>query len=268
MATATTAAQDTGLVTGLFADRDGAERAYRSIVSRGYGKDEISVMMTDETRKRLFPEDGLVTELGTKAAEEGVDLGNPAGGTLATLSTRSAPSAQPARCCFCRDSASSRPGPLPPRSRRSGRRHRGRSHRRAASLGHPRSTPRRIRARHQAGRHPAGREAALRRRRPVFRRAVESGSSESCSRVVLHPAGDGGRSSRHRVARVVARMLLCPEDLEPCSRPGCRASGCERTGEAALSVCWQCGVVISPRSTLYVCVECAREDAPAIAKGT
>ena len=86
MATATTAAQDTGLVTGLFADRDGAERAYRSIVSRGYGKDEISVMMTDETRKRLFPEDGLVTELGTKA-EEGVDLGNPAGGTLATLST-------------------------------------------------------------------------------------------------------------------------------------------------------------------------------------
>jgi len=87
MATATTAAQDTRLVTGLFADRDSAERAYRSIVSRGYAKDEINVMMTDETRKRLFPEDGLVTELGTKAAEEGVDLGNPAGGTLATLST-------------------------------------------------------------------------------------------------------------------------------------------------------------------------------------
>ena len=87
MATATTATQDAGMVTGLFTDRDGAERAYRSIASRGYGKDEINVVMTDDTRKRLFPEDGLVTELGTKAAEESVDPGNPKGGTLATVTT-------------------------------------------------------------------------------------------------------------------------------------------------------------------------------------
>ncbi len=86
MATAT-ATHDEPMVTGLFNDRDSAERAYQSIVSRGYDKDEINVVMADETRTRLFPEDGLVTELATKAAEEGVDLGNPAGGTLATVTT-------------------------------------------------------------------------------------------------------------------------------------------------------------------------------------
>jgi hypothetical protein len=78
---------DVGMVTGLFYDRDSAERAYRSIVARGYDKDEINLAMADETRKVLFPENGLVTELGEKAAHEGVDLGNPKGGTLATLTT-------------------------------------------------------------------------------------------------------------------------------------------------------------------------------------
>ncbi len=87
MATATTVTPETRLVTGLFSNRNSAERAYEAIVSRGYGKDEINVVMTDETRKRLFPEEGLVTELGTKAADVAVELGDPAGGTLATVST-------------------------------------------------------------------------------------------------------------------------------------------------------------------------------------
>ena len=87
MATPKTANDDSGMVTGLFYDRDSAERAFRSIVGRGYGADEINLAMADETRKVFFPEDGLVTELGEKAAKEGVDLGNPKGGTLATVTT-------------------------------------------------------------------------------------------------------------------------------------------------------------------------------------
>ena len=87
MATATTANNDVPMITGAFPDRDSAERAYQSIVSRGYDKDEINVVMADETRTRLFPQDGLVTELGAKVAEEGVDLGNPTGATLATVTT-------------------------------------------------------------------------------------------------------------------------------------------------------------------------------------
>ena len=87
MATANSTNDDVRMVTGLFYDRDSAERAYRSIIGRGYEKDEINLAMADETRKVLFPENGLATELGEKAAEEGVDLGNPKGGTLATVTT-------------------------------------------------------------------------------------------------------------------------------------------------------------------------------------
>jgi hypothetical protein len=87
MATTTTATGEVPMITGLFNDRDSAERAWRSIISRGYGKDEVNVAMTAETHKRLFPEDGIVTDLGTKAKEEVTDLGTPAGGTLATLGT-------------------------------------------------------------------------------------------------------------------------------------------------------------------------------------
>jgi len=87
MTTPKTANDDAGMVTGMFYDRDSAERAYRSIIGRGYTQDEINLAMADETRKVLFPEEGLVTELGEKAAKEGVDLGNPKGGTLATLTT-------------------------------------------------------------------------------------------------------------------------------------------------------------------------------------
>ena len=87
MATATTTTPDVQMVTGLFYDRDSAERAYQSIVSRGYDNSEVNVVMAEETRKRLFPEDGLVTDLGTKAAEAPAELGDPAGGTMATVST-------------------------------------------------------------------------------------------------------------------------------------------------------------------------------------
>ena len=71
MATSETSNDDAGMVTGLFYDRDSAERAYRSIIDRGYDKDEINLAMADETRKVLCPENGLVTELGEKAAELG-----------------------------------------------------------------------------------------------------------------------------------------------------------------------------------------------------
>ena len=87
MAISKTSNDDVGMVTGLFYDRDSAERAYRSIIERGYDKNEINLAMADETRKVLFPENGLVTDLGEKAAKDGVDLGNPKGGTLATVTT-------------------------------------------------------------------------------------------------------------------------------------------------------------------------------------
>jgi hypothetical protein len=55
MTTPKTANDDAGMVTGMFYDRDSAERAYRSIIGRGYTQDEINLAMADETRKVLFP---------------------------------------------------------------------------------------------------------------------------------------------------------------------------------------------------------------------
>jgi hypothetical protein len=71
------------LVTGLFRDRDSAERAYESVTARGYGQDDVNLVMSDETRKRHFSGQAE-TELGTKAAE-GAGIGGAIGGTLGAI---------------------------------------------------------------------------------------------------------------------------------------------------------------------------------------
>jgi len=42
------------VLSGLFNDRDSAERAYRSISDRGYTHGDVNLVMSDETRKRHF----------------------------------------------------------------------------------------------------------------------------------------------------------------------------------------------------------------------
>lgn len=73
------------LVTGLFRDREAAERAYQSVTERGYGREDVNLVMSDETRQRHFgPEDLRPTELGTKAAE-GAGIGGAIGGTVGAI---------------------------------------------------------------------------------------------------------------------------------------------------------------------------------------
>jgi len=74
------------MLTGLFRDRDSAERAYQSISDRGYSRDDVNVVMSDETRKRHFSgtAEGRETELGTKAAE-GAGIGGAIGGSLGAI---------------------------------------------------------------------------------------------------------------------------------------------------------------------------------------
>jgi hypothetical protein len=73
------------MVTGLFRDRDSAERAYRSVTERGYGSGDVNLVMSDDTRKRYFTGTGNTqTELGTKAAE-GAGVGGAIGGTLGAI---------------------------------------------------------------------------------------------------------------------------------------------------------------------------------------
>lgn len=72
------------LLTGSFRDRAGAERAYDSLIRKGYSKDDINVIMSDDTRKRHFTETTTTTDLGSKAAEGGL-AGATVGGTVGAI---------------------------------------------------------------------------------------------------------------------------------------------------------------------------------------
>ena len=75
------------MVTGLFPDRASAEAAYNTAHSRGYSKDDVNLVMSNDTRKRHFSDDsamGKETELGNKAAE-GAGIGGAIGGTIGAI---------------------------------------------------------------------------------------------------------------------------------------------------------------------------------------
>ena len=80
----TTGSAGSGVLTGMFKDREGAEKAYNSALSRGYTKDDVNVMMSDKTRDSWFGGDNADTELGSKAME-GAGAGSAIGGTLGAI---------------------------------------------------------------------------------------------------------------------------------------------------------------------------------------
>lgn len=83
--TTTTTDSSSRLVTGLFPDRASAEAAYDSAHARGYSKDDVNLVMSDDTRTRHFANDSSVeTELGNKAAE-GAGIGGAIGGTVGAI---------------------------------------------------------------------------------------------------------------------------------------------------------------------------------------
>lgn len=71
------------LLTGMFSDRQSAEKAYHTLHERGYTKDDVNVIMSDETRKRHFSGDDK-GDLGNKALE-GLGAGSAIGGTLGAI---------------------------------------------------------------------------------------------------------------------------------------------------------------------------------------
>ncbi len=76
----------TGTITGVFHDKDDAEKAYNSLVERGYTKDDISILMSDETRKTNYKnvDEDDRSELGNKAME-GAGVGSAIGGTAGAI---------------------------------------------------------------------------------------------------------------------------------------------------------------------------------------
>ncbi|MEK6285668.1 MAG: hypothetical protein AABO57_08000 [Acidobacteriota bacterium] len=73
------------VVTGMFKDRESAERAYQSVTDRGYKTEDVNLLMSDDTRKKHFTtEDGPDTDLGNKALK-GVGTGSAIGGTVGAI---------------------------------------------------------------------------------------------------------------------------------------------------------------------------------------
>ncbi len=72
------------MLTGMFANRESTEKAYDSLHENGYSKEEINLIMSDETRKKHFSDESGETEIGTKAAE-GAGKGSAIGGTIGAI---------------------------------------------------------------------------------------------------------------------------------------------------------------------------------------
>jgi len=81
---ARTSTDNNGMLTGLFNDRESAERAYQGLSQRGYTRDDVNVIMSDDARKKHFGDSSPDTELGNKAAE-GAGIGGALGGTLGAI---------------------------------------------------------------------------------------------------------------------------------------------------------------------------------------
>lgn len=70
-------------VTAVFKTKDSSERAYNELISRGYLSEEITVLISDETRKLHFS-DLDHSDLTTKTLEN-AGLGSAIGGTVGAV---------------------------------------------------------------------------------------------------------------------------------------------------------------------------------------
>lgn len=76
-----TGSERPGMITAVFHDRASAERAYRAITDRGYDRDDVNMVMSDETRKQFATTEG---EHDSKALE-GAGAGAGIGGTIGAV---------------------------------------------------------------------------------------------------------------------------------------------------------------------------------------
>ena len=72
------------LMTGMFPDRESADRAYKAIQLRGYGSNEIYLIMSEDIRNSHFSSDGHTTGIGNKALE-GTGTGSAIGLTVGAI---------------------------------------------------------------------------------------------------------------------------------------------------------------------------------------
>ncbi|MBC7383337.1 MAG: hypothetical protein H7296_10165 [Bacteroidia bacterium] len=72
------------LLTGMFITPESTAKAYHTLHERGYTKDDINLVMSDETRKKHYSGDMEKTEVGSQAAED-AGKGSLIGGTIGAI---------------------------------------------------------------------------------------------------------------------------------------------------------------------------------------
>ena len=73
------------LLTMIFKNPNNADQAFNHLISNGFNKDDITVVMSDETRNDYFSDKDMPEDsLGSKAVE-GMGVGGAIGGTLGAI---------------------------------------------------------------------------------------------------------------------------------------------------------------------------------------
>ncbi len=73
------------LMTAIYTNRDAAETAYNALLTHGFSKDDVNIVMTDETRKQNFEHSDVDHSALTDKAMEGAGKGSAIGGTLGAV---------------------------------------------------------------------------------------------------------------------------------------------------------------------------------------
>ena len=72
------------LVSAVFHDADDAEDAYARTIERGYSRDDVMVLMSDQARDEYFPSERVEVERESKAME-GAGVGGALGTALGAI---------------------------------------------------------------------------------------------------------------------------------------------------------------------------------------
>lgn len=72
------------IVTGVFHGKESAEQAYQDLSDRGYTRDEINVVMSEDTRQTHFSDKNEESNIGNHAAE-GAGIGGLIGGAVGAI---------------------------------------------------------------------------------------------------------------------------------------------------------------------------------------
>jgi hypothetical protein len=72
------------VITGLFDDRESAERAYQTLVDLGYDENDIGIVLSDDARARLVSAPHQASDTALKAFE-GAGIGGAIGGAMGAV---------------------------------------------------------------------------------------------------------------------------------------------------------------------------------------